>query len=464
MTSRRAVLVVLTAAALAAPAQRASATPQPFLGDPALRPVVTGLPRLRVPLPNPPAQALNRIQHVVIIMQENRSFDNLFQGYPGANTQSYGYDSNGNYIALQPIPLEAPYDIEHDISTFVEACNGSGSIPGTNCRMNGFNNEYYACYSPPCPSNPQYGYVPPSETQTYFNMAGQYVLADNMFTSHLDDSFISHQYIIAAQANGTTWYPGNTWGCDGGTGDTIPLLSQGRQIEWSHQIRVCWDINTLGDELDRAHKSWRFYASTVNGDGGIWSSYQAIRHIRYGTDWINDVISPHSKILTDVQNGYLANVTWVTPTCATSDHGGCESNLGPAWVASVVDAIGQSKFWNSTAIFVTWDEWGGWFDHVPPPYEDYDGLGMRVPLLIISPFAKQGYVSHVQYEQGSILRFAEDVFGLGRLAQADARANSPAADAFNFQQQPRPFSTFASERTHRYIRRLPPDRRVPDDE
>jgi phospholipase C len=157
-------------------------------------------------------------------------------------------------------------------------------------------------------------------------------------------------------------------------------------------------------------------------------------------------------------------MTWVTPTCATSDHAGCGSNQGPAWVASVVDAIGTSKFWNSTAIFVFWDEWGGWYDHVAPPYVDYDGLGFRVPMLIISPYAKQNYVSHVQYEHGSMLKFAEDVFGLGRLSAADTRANSPAADAFDFTQKPRAFSSFASKRTQRYFIDAPPDRRVPDSE
>ena len=105
----------------------------------------------------------------------------------------------------------------------------------------------------------------------------------------------------------------------------------------------------------------------------------------------------------------------------------------------MVDTVGKSKFWDSTAIFVQWDDWGGLYDHVPPPYEDYDGLGFRVPLLVISPYAKHDYVSHVQYETASVLRFAEDLFGLGQLAAADKRANSPALDCFDFSQKPRPF-------------------------
>ncbi len=114
------------------------------------------------------------------------------------------------------------------------------------------------------------------------------------------------------------------------------------------------------------------------------------------------------------------------------------SKTGPSWVTSVVNAIGQSQYWNSTAIFVFWDDYGGWYDPQPPAYVDYDGLGMRLPMIIISPYAKKGYVSHTQYEHGSILKFVEDQFGLGRLAASDTRANSP-ADAFDFNKPPRKF-------------------------
>jgi phospholipase C len=441
----------------------AGATPQPYQGDPALRPIVTGIPRLplQMPVARQTAGSLNLIQHVVIIVQENRSFDDLFQGYPGANTQSYGYDSSGNKVVLQPVPLEANYDVEHDLYSYYDACNGSGSIPGTNCKMNGFDKEQASC-NPSCAPDPQYGYVPASETTPYFNMASQYVLADNMFTSDVDNSFISHQFIISAQANRAVMFPRTYWGCTGGPSDTVLTLNQNRT--YGPEEPVCWDVTTLADELDKAGKSWRYYASTVDGDGGMWSAYQNIKHIYNGPDWSKDVISPQKRILTDVAHGHLANVTWVTPTCENSDHSVCASNKGPKWVASVVDAVGNSKFWNSTAIFVFWDEWGGWYDHVAPPYVDFDGLGFRVPMLIISPYAKQSYVSHVQYEHGSMLKFAEDVFGLPRLSAADTRANSPASDAFDFTQKPRPFSSFATPSTHRYFLDEPEDHRLPDAE
>jgi phospholipase C len=222
----------------------------------------------------------------------------------------------------------------------------------------------------------------------------------------------------------------------------------------------CFDYPTLGDELHQVGLTWRFYAAELTN---IWSGYQAVSHIYNGPGWAN-VIAPNTKFLSDVAGGKLANVTWITPTCETSDHAGCESKRGPEWVASIVDAVGQSKFWNSTAIFVMWDEWGGWYDHVPPPYVDFDGLGIRVPLLIISPYAKRGYVSHVQYEHGSILRFTEDQLGLVPLAASDKRANSPQDDAFDLTATPRPFQPFGNNLKARDYDRIFPDRRPPDSE
>ena len=180
------------------------------------------------------------------------------------------------------------------------------------------------------------------------------------------------------------------------------------------------------------------YGSGSSDRGFPWSGYQAVEHIRYGPDW-KKVISPNWKFTTDVRAGKLANFTWITPVCHDSDHSDCGGGYGPSWVAALVNTVGKSKFWNSTAIFVQWDDWGGLYDHVPPPYLDRDSFGFRVPLLVISPYAKHGHVSHVQYETASVLRFAEDLYGLAQLAAADKRANSPAKDCFDFLQQPRPF-------------------------
>ncbi|HWT06813.1 MAG TPA: alkaline phosphatase family protein, partial [Xanthomonadales bacterium] len=148
-------------------------------------------------------------------------------------------------------------------------------------------------------------------------------------------------------------------------------------------------------------------------------------HIRYGTDWANNEIAPETSILNDVANGTLRSVSFVTPDALNSDHARFPSATGPMWVSSIVSAIGNSKYWKDTAIFVTWDDWGGWYDHVVPPKIDQNGPGFRVPLIAISPYAKHGYVSHVQFETSSITRYIEDVFGLPTLGQRDATAPRP---------------------------------------
>jgi phospholipase C len=378
-----------------------------------------------------------KITHVVYVVQENRSFDNLFQGYPGADTVASGMNSSGQTITLQPSSLKNVYVIDHSAYAMFAACNGTGSLPGTNCRMNGFNNE--GAYGGPL--NPEYVYVPRTESKPYFDMAHEWVVADRMFQSQLDESFVAHQYVIAAQAQSSVDLPYGAWGCEGGSGDFVATITQQRTGGPAQQ--ACFDYTTLGDELDKAKLSWRFYAvrygNDAGGNGGTWSAYQAVRHIFYGRDWKRNVVSPNWRFITDVHKGYLANFTWITPECPESDHLECGGGYGPSWVSAIVNTVGQSKFWDSTAIFVQWDDWGGFYDHVAPPFKDYDGNGFRIPLLVISPYAKKNHVSHVPYETASVLRFAEDLYGLSTLSAADQRAVSPAADAFDFSQPPRPF-------------------------
>ena len=414
---------------------------------------------------------IGKIQHVVIVIQENRSFDNLFQGFKGADTKSYGYTSTGKKVNLVQVPLEADYDVEHDSSGFLAACNGTGSYPGTNCKMNGFNNEKANCnlgsYEK-CPNKyPAYAYVPQKETKLYFDIASQYVLADRMFASNYDaSSFIAHQYLIAAYASSAVNYPSiyNAWGCYGGKKDRIAIVTQQRQIDYKDNIEACFDNQTLGDELDNASLSWRYYTGALPyGDGHLWDAYTAIKHIYDGPDYYKDIKTPQKTFFTDVKKGALPAVSWITPTCANSDHATCLANTGPAWVTSIVNAIGESKYWDSTAIFVTWDDYGGWYDHVAPKKVDYDGLGMRVPLMVISPYAKKNYVSHKNYELASILRFVEDDFGLSTLAASDARATSPAADCFDFNQSPRKFVKIGSKLGVNYFMNQPFDPRPPDD-
>jgi phospholipase C len=259
------------------------------------------------------------------------------------------------------------------------------------------------------------------------------------FQSTIDGSYVSHQYAISGWSDDEVNYPSGYWSCYGGSPNTIDTLTPSRGI--GPAINTCEDYTTLGDELDKSGLTWRSYTSAVDSpDGGGFNAYSAVSHIYYGQDFTNDVISPQSQFLTDVGNGFLANVTWITPTNSESDHPGQKAKGGPAWVASIVNAVGQSKFWDSTVIFVIWDDWGGFYDPVTPPQVDYDGLGFRVPLIAISPYAKQGYVSHTQYESSSVLRYIEDNFGLAPMEASDTRAADPASDFFNYGQKPRTFT------------------------
>ena len=170
-----------------------------------------------------------KIKHVVYIVQENRSFDDLFHGYPGADTVSSGKDSKDHTILLKPVPLSDQYVIDHSAAAMFAACNGTGKLPGTKCRMNGFNNESYCC-GPRGVKYPMYVYAPHSDTKPYFDMAHEGVVADRMFQSHLDESFVSHQYIIAAQAASSVDLPYGAWGCEGGSSDVVETITQNRQV------------------------------------------------------------------------------------------------------------------------------------------------------------------------------------------------------------------------------------------
>ena len=225
----------------------------------------------------------------------------------------------------------------------------------------------------------------------------------------------------------------------------------------------------MAEVLDGGKIPWKYYVTRLL-NGGIWSPFEAIAYVRHGSDWNTDIIAPQTRILTDIPSGQLASVSWVTPSHEDSDHPGAHSDKGPSWVASIVNAIGNSNYWNSTAIVIIWDDWGGWFDNAAPPQLDFRGLAIRVPCLIISPYAKegkssQGYISHTLYEYGSILKFIEQVFNLPYIGPSsagytDERANS-IVDSFDFTQQPRKFTPFHSKYpTSTFLNEPPSDEAV----
>ena len=208
----------------------------------------------------------------------------------------------------------------------------------------------------------------------------------------------------------------------------------------------CFSYATAARLLDGAGVSWSYYAPAIGGvdQGEIWSAFDAIWPVRYGRDWVRNVKSPETTIFNDIAAKKLPAVSWVVPSWINSDHAGSRSLTGPDWVGSVVNAIGESPYWQHTAIVVMWDEWGGWFDHVVPPQvpdphtHAYEGFGFRVPVIVLSPYAKPGYVSHKRHEIASTLHFIEAVFGLPSLNGADARSDQ-FGDMFDFSQTPLQF-------------------------
>ncbi|HEY6484811.1 MAG TPA: alkaline phosphatase family protein [Candidatus Cybelea sp.] len=176
------------------------------------------------------------------------------------------------------------------------------------------------------------------------------------------------------------------------------------------------------------------------------------------------MVAPSAQILNDIADRQLASVSWVTPSAAASDHAVFTDGSGPSWVASVVNAVGKSAYWNSTAIFVLWDDWGGWYDHVTP-YAIYDSyeVGFRVPLIVISPYARPGFISHRVHEFGSILKFVERSFGLPSLHTTDVRSDD-LVDCFDFGGSPRSFKAIAAPLGAKYFLRQAESMQDPDDD
>ena len=406
------------------------------------------------------------IEHIVVIVQENRTVDNFFNGFPGADTAGSGKNTHGQTISLRPVALTAPYDISHKHSAWLGDYDHG--------KVDGFNTEFENCYvKGQCPRSDvaAYGFVPRSDVEPYWDMAQEFTFADNMFQTNQGPSFPAHQYIIsgtstvsdsshlkAAENPTDPRHRGRQGGCNSVRGATVVTIE--RSGVEGHPVYPCFDRVSIMNLMNQRNVSWHYYQEF--GGSGEWHAVDAIKSIREGPSYGN-VRWPSAQVLRDIASERLADVTFVTPSKAASDHAGENDGTGPSWVASIVNAIGKSSYWKNTAIIVTWDDWGGWYDHVPPKvYNSYE-LGFRVPMIVISPYAKRGYVSHTDYEFGSILKFIERTYGLGSLGTTDVRAND-LSDCFNFGAEPRAFKPIAAKYPARYFEDLPMNNESPDDD
>ncbi len=445
--------------------------------------LVSMIPSCRSPDFAETSMLSQRIKHVVFVVQENRSFDNLFHGLPGADAAIMGKNRLGQPVRLRPISYLANYDISNGYQDFARSYD-RGRMDGYEFRRlgvgpGGLGKRLVVKYG-------QFGYLPRDEVEPYFDMAREYVVGDRMFQSNIDQSFTAHLFLIAGQAAHTANVPTERpWGCDGGPDNRVVVLNARRRPTGS--VFPCFAFRTLADSLDEKNLPWKYYSPRVEarkiwraflrkrfvgypteerGDpdfGQLWSAFDAIAPVRYGPEWDNNVVAPETAVLRDAREGRLPAVAWVVPDWRNSDHALSKSTTGPDWVASIVNAIGRGPDWSTTVIAIVWDDSGGWYDHVPPPQVDQDGLGIRVPLIVISPYARHGVVSHTRYEFGSLLRLAEDVFGLPRLAASDRRSNS-IADCLDLSQAPRPFSPIKTRRSTAFFAAGHPSLRPPDDD
>ncbi len=404
------------------------------------------------------------IKHIVVIVQENRTLNDIFAGFKGADTRTYGFTHTGARVRLKAITFNGP-DILHNWPNAMADWNGG--------RMNGFDRSLYTNNRPA--GTYTYAYLRRDQVAPYWTMAREYALADHMFPTMFGPTFTAHIDLIAsttnltpdeAEVDGPTGAP---WGCDAPPGTTTLLLNRQRVESDTGPFPCFTEYDTMADTLDATHVSWKYYAPNVKYAGGrLWSPFAAIRNVRYGPDWQRNIISPQTKALTDPADGKLAQVSWVIPDAADSDHAGSQSDKGPSWVAGVVNAIGESPYWDTTAIVVLWDDWGGWYDGVPPPQLDFVGLGIRVPCIIISPYARSGYVSHTQYEFGSVIKFIEETFQLPALGPesrgyTDTRAHS-LVDSFDFKASPRPFKRIPARYPPAFFLARPPSGLPPDND
>jgi phospholipase C len=407
------------------------------------------------------------IAHVVIMIQENRTFNDFFATYPGADGTTVGKVAKNEgpggckirrnkTIPLTESNLIIPSDLNHSYQAY--------HIAYANGKMNGFDLVKFQTGKPECTY--PYQYTNPSQIQPYWAIAKQYVLAEHMFTTQGSSSFVAHQDLIRGGSaidatdsivNDPTQYP---WGCDAPPHTKTSLITQDNQFYPQKGPFPCSKdfpnygsngYKTLRDLLDAKSISWKYYLPPWKSQfGKLMSAFDVIAPVRYGPEWNTNISTPQTNIFNDISGGTLPSVSWLIPDEPESDHPGQNTDTGPQWVASVVNAIGESSYWNSTAIIIVWDDWGGLYDNLAPPQLGFGGLGFRVPALIVSPYARAGYISPTQYEFGSILLYIEKNWNLGSLGTSDARAKS-IIDSFNYLQKPIPFTTIPSSLSKSYF-------------
>ncbi len=376
-------------------------------------------------LASPRNTATTPIKHVIILVKENRSFDEMFGQFPGADGVTTARLADGRTIHLGHTPDHTLLDIAHAGDAAAYAVDDG--------RMDRFKELPGAIQNGQDVADSQFH---ASDIPEYWRYAQDYTLDDHFFSTIMGPSFPNHLVIIAASSANTDDNPrGQTyhaWGCDGGPYTVVSAIdpTTGRAF----LTRPCFNIPTLADTMQRYHITWRYYAPGQYQSGYIWSAFDAIKHIRYSHLWKTDV-PDDAQFTKDVQTGTLPAVSWLVTSEENSDHPPYSICLGENWTVRQINTVMRSRLWSSTLIVLTWDDFGGFYDHVAPPRLDPISLGPRVPTIIISPYSRAHYVDHHPLDFDSILKFIEQDFHLPPLTWRDRTAAS-LTSSLAFQQRP----------------------------
>ena len=378
------------------------------------------------------------IRHIVFLIKEDRTFDSLFGRFPGANGTTTYRTSDGKRHPLNHQPLQFSQSITKDAESARQAWD-NGKMDGFSQLRGAFQVNPYTHHVEDMPDSQ----LEQSDVPNYWAYAQRFTLADNFFASVNGNSFPNHLFMVAAQAANTDSIPSNQfdprtanrWGCDSPSTSLVEQQLPSGQYRYTYP---CFNFQTLTDLLDRAHISWKYYAPSKDQPGYKWSALDAVKHVRRGSDWPSNVVNT-TQFVRDAAAGTLPAVSWVVPFDAVSDHPDLGNICnGENWTVQQINAVMSNRAeWNHTAIVLTWDEWGGFYDHAPPPRgpNPWIQYGFRVPAIIISPYARRSDVDHTFYTFASLPKLAESLFGLPSLNAADRSAHNLLA-AFNFSQPP----------------------------
>jgi phospholipase C len=423
-----------------------------------------------------PDEGIHKIKHVIIIMQENRAFDNYFGTYPGADGIPM---KDGEPVVCVPDPVSGqcirPYHDANDKNSGGPHGEYDSIADIDNGKMDGFLRQQFEGLKLTCNQTANFagcmkqaatvdavGYHDRREIPNYWAYADNFVLQDRMFASAATWSLPEHLFILSGWSavcsstdplscrnelqtpdrlvldkNGTpTGIPTYAW-------TDITFMLHKNKVSWAYYLDEGTQPDCANDEMFCAEQPQR--ASVPQ----IWNPLPWFVTVQQNNETAN--VQTLDNYFLAVQNGTLPQVSWITPNNRDSEHPPNNVSTGQAYVTSIVNAAMEGPDWNSTAIFLAWDDWGGFYDHVVPPVVDQNGYGLRVPAMVISPYAKEGYIDHQTLSFDAYLKFVEDDFlGGARIDPAtdtrpdlrvSVRENNPALGDltrdFDFTQEPR---------------------------